>query len=133
MKIYCSRFIEDINNFIGKDIWVEMYSTDYDEFYYCKLLETYTVEWNNELVEMIEFKTIPSKVVKLINKEHVTFQDQISLEYIKLYHYIDDDTKGTSSCALKYFTKIYSFARPIEILTGEELHGILNELCEKYL
>lgn len=133
MKIYCSRFIEDIDNFIGKDIWVEMYSNDYDDFYYCKLLYTYTVEWNNSPREMIEFKLIPSRIIKLVNKEHVTIQDQINLEHAKLYHYIDDDTKGTSSFSVKNFTKSFSFARPTEILTGEELHSILNELFERYL
>ena len=127
MKIYCSNNISDIEEFIGTDLWVRMYSRDWDRDEYVKIANTRQADWDHNIT-MIDFYTIEANILEMVSVERVTqtMLDRLYGYYVHNYH------EKELSRGLSWFFDTYSLKEPIDILTDEEVHSCFDEICENF-
>lgn len=124
MKIYCSRQISDIDKYIGKDVWVKMYSRGFNKEFYRKFIRTYVDE--NSITQLV-YREFPAEDFELYNKSKLGILDTIQFNYHMDYY------KYEVKWELDAFLKSNFFTEPREIITDEEFFDILNKITEEYL
>ena len=119
MKIYCSRQPNDeFAKFIGKDLWVRVYSKDYDAEYYVNLREV-----NDHVYEdlpdllVLTSSEVPAKIIDAAYKDRLTYSDELAIDYNKNYWKPEYEiTRGYG-----YFKRVNSIVQPEDVLNTEEL------------
>lgn len=129
MKIYCSRQPDDeFAKFIGKDLWVRVYSKDYGAEFYVNLREV-----NDHVYEdlpdllILTFSEVPAKIIDAAYKDRLTIQDENNIEYSQNYWAPDH----TVSRGYNHFKEVTSIVQPEEILNTEELMAIIKRAYER--
>lgn len=124
MKIYCSRQISDIDKYIGKDVWVKMYSRGFNKEFYRKFIRTYVDE--NSITQLV-YREFPAEEFELYNKSKLGYLDTVHFNHHKY------DYKYEVRWGLEAFLKSNFFIQPKEIITDEEFFDIINKITEECL
>ena len=128
MKIYCSNSLNDIQDFIGTDLWVKMYNSDFDRNEYVNMTCIRQADWDNTIT-MLDFYAIDTSIFEMLYENRVTNTQLNRLHGYYNHRYHEKEL----SRGLFWFLDRYTLIEPIDVLTDEEIHSCFEEVCKLYM